>query len=163
MYGSVANKVENTVHPPQQPQGPLTRKNYLIDAIYNGLWFLILFNFLYAAMYYLTPAAAKQDGAAGITCIILSSVVAGAGMPIVTQLFAPGVKHRQNALLRSLLMVAMFAVWMVVFYGSNLLPRVVNPVVPPIINLIIGLVGTGLMLFMRARYTITSGLFAGRK
>ncbi|WP_413627729.1 DUF1129 family protein [Fructilactobacillus vespulae] len=163
MYGTVAEKVENIVNPPAKPVGPMTKERYLIDASYNVLWFMILFMFMYAAMFFMAPDQAKQGGVAGITSIILSSIIAGAGMPVVTQLFAPGVKHKYNAFIRLLLMIVAFAAWMVIFYSSNALPRVINPVVSPIINIIIGALAVVGVIYMRAKYTITSGLFTGRR
>ncbi|WP_429970477.1 DUF1129 domain-containing protein [Fructilactobacillus sp. Tb1] len=163
LYGTVTEKVTNTVNPPRKPAGPMTKERYIIDASYNVLWFLILFSFMYAAMFWVSPAQAKQGGVAGITCIILSSVIAGVGMPVVTQLFAPGVKHKYNGLVRSIMMVALFMVWMMVFYGTNMLPAGLNPVVSPIVNVVIGALALVGVLYMRTKYTITSGLFAGRR
>ncbi|ANZ57378.1 hypothetical protein BGL34_05530 [Fructilactobacillus lindneri] len=163
LYGSVDHAVAMVVNPPKKPMGPMTPERYAIDAGYNVLWFLVLFNFLYGAMFFLSPAAANQGGSAGITCIFISSIVAGIGMPAVTQLFAPGVKHKHNGVVRAGMMALMFVIWMLIFYGSNMLPRVINPVVSPIVNIVIGIIGVGLILLMRSKFTITSGLFAGRK
>lgn len=163
LYGTVTEKVAMTVNPPRKPAGPLTKERYLIDASYNILWFLILFSFMYATMFWVSPVQAKQGGVAGITSIILSSVLAGIGMPVVTQLFAPGVKHKHNALIRSIMMVGLFMIWMVVFYGTNLLPAGLNPVVSPIVDVVIGILALVGVLYMRTKYTITSGLFAGRR
>ncbi|WP_395317770.1 DUF1129 family protein [Fructilactobacillus frigidiflavus] len=163
LYGTVTEKVTLTVNPPRKPAGPMTRERYVIDASYNVLWFLILFSFMYAAMFWVSPAQAKQGGVAGITSIILSSVVAGIGMPVITQLFAPGVKHKYNGLIRSIMMVLLFMIWMIVFYGTNLLPAGLNPVVSPIVDVVIGVLALVGVLYMRTKYTITSGLFAGRR
>lgn len=163
LYGTVTEQVNQIVNPPRKPAGPMTRERYLIDASYNVLWFLILFSFMYAAMFWVSPAQAKQGGVAGITSIILSSVVAGIGMPVITQLFAPGVKHKYNGLIRSIMMIGLFMIWMVVFYGTNLLPAGLNPVVSPIVDVVIGALALVGVLYMRTKYTITSGLFAGRR
>ncbi|USS88809.1 DUF1129 family protein [Fructilactobacillus cliffordii] len=163
LYGTVTDKVEHTLNPPKEPAGPMTKERYLTDATYNFLWFLILFNFMYGIMALMAPASAQQSGAAGITCIILSSLVAGAGMPFITQLFAPDVQHKHNWFVRAGIMALLFLIWMLVFYGTNLLPRMINPVVNPIINIVIGAIGVVAILYMRSRFKITSGIFAGRK
>ncbi|USS84841.1 DUF1129 domain-containing protein [Fructilactobacillus myrtifloralis] len=163
LYGTVTEKLKVTLNPPKEPAGPMTKERYLTDATYNFLWFLILFNFMYGAMAFMAPDSANQAGAAGITCIVLSSIVAGLGMPFVTQLFAPDVQHKHNWLVRAGMMALMFLVWMLVFYGSNLLPRIINPVVNPIVNIVIGVIGVVAILYMRSRFKITSGIFAGRR
>ncbi|USS93506.1 DUF1129 domain-containing protein [Fructilactobacillus ixorae] len=163
LYGTVTEKLKVTLNPPKEPAGPMTKKRYLTDATYNFLWFLILFNFMYGAIAFMAPASTNRAGAAGITCIVISSIVAGLGMPFVTQLSAPDVQHKHHWLVRAGMMAVMFLVWMLVFYGSNLLPRIINPVVNPIVNIVIGVIGVVAILYMRSRFKITSGIFAGRR
>ncbi|KRN42947.1 DUF1129 family protein [Fructilactobacillus fructivorans] len=162
LYGTVTQKVELTIHPPKKPQ-KLTPMTYVIDATYNFLWFLVLFCFLYAAMFFINSSQASKGGVMGITGIFVSSIVAGVGMPLMTNLFAPGVKHKYNGIIRALMMVLLFAIWMLVFFGGTYIPRIINPITGPIVDTVIGVIGIAGILYMRHRFPITNGLFTGNR
>lgn len=157
-YGSVAHRIHLILHPPKKLV-PINH-NYWPNAIYNVLIFFIMFNVLYGITYLISKQAQNQKGAAGFVGLLITSIVAGLGMPIITRLFDDRIKHQHNGLVRGLVMILMFVAWMAVFYLSTRLPRMLNPVLNPWINIALAIVSLGAAFWVHHRYDVTSAFHA---
>ena len=153
-YGTVQQRIHSILHPPKKVV-PMNH-NYWPNAIYNMLIFFIMFNVLYGITYLISRRAAGEKGAAGFVGLVLTSVVAGLGMPIITRLFDDRIKHTHNGLVRGLVMVGMFLAWMAVFYLSSMLPRPLNPVFNPWINIALAIVSIGAAFWVHQKYDVSS-------
>ena len=160
-YGTVAHKVHVIVHPPKK-KVPMNH-NYWPNAFYNMIIFFCLFNILYGITYLLSSKAEGQKGAAGFIGLLVTSVVAGLGMPIITRLFDDRIKHRYNGLIRGLVMIVMFLLWMAVFYLTARLPRVLNPILNPWINIALAVVGVAGAFWIHTKYNVTSAFRSPRR
>lgn len=156
MWGSVDEKVENIVNPPKK-EGTLSSE-YWPNAIYNMFLFFMIFTLLYGITYFVSPKSGKES-MMGITGIILSAGIAGLGMPVISQLFDPKIKHKQSGWQRVLIMVGFFLVWMIVFFAAGIMPRAINPILNPIVYLVLGGASIGVVLYLKRRYNIRGGLF----
>lgn len=156
MWGSVEQKVQNTVHPPKKAAS--FSNDYWPNAIYNMILFFMIFTLLYGVSYFISPKNGRQ-AMMGITGIILSAVIAGLGMPVISRLFDPNIKHKYSGIVRVLIMVAFFIIWMAIFFAAGLIPSVINPVLNPIIYLVLGVAAIGVTIWYKRRYQITGGLF----
>lgn len=157
MWGTVEQKVQNTVNPPQKSVG-VTGANYWPNAAYNALMFFMIFTLLYG----ITSMMAKNPNTnttMGITGIVLSSLVAGATIPFVSNVFDPKVKHRYSGWVRILMLLGLFLVWMVIFFGAAVIPRVINPIMNPITDIVMGVIAAAGMWLLKQRYEISSTIF----
>ncbi|MCF6515206.1 DUF1129 family protein [Lactobacillus sp. S2-2] len=158
LFGTVDEKIQNIVNPPQK-QAPWSKKLYFLTAGYNFLWIFSILSIMYAITYYFASAQTKDGGALGALATILIAVVVGLSMPMMTRLFAPNVKHNLSVLMRILLMVGVFLGWMLIFTLVAMIPHsIINPV-NPFVYMVFGVLGIAGILFMRSKYTIRNGSF----
>ncbi|CAM3117589.1 DUF1129 family protein [Lentilactobacillus buchneri] len=157
MWGTVDQKIETTVHPPARPADP--RRDYWKNAGYNAVLFLTIFFLMYGVLWFLPTKGGQHSPMMGITGILISAAVAGLGIPIVTMMFTPGVKHRFSIWIRIILVVLFLIVWMGIFTLSSILPPVLNPVLNPIVYIVLGVLSGVAAFFVRRRFNITGGVF----
>lgn len=160
-YGTVAHRIHLIVHPPKKVV-PMN-KNYWPNAIYNMVIFFVLFNILYGITYMISKQTSQQKGAAGFVGLLVTSIVAGLGMPIITRLFDDHIKHTHSGWLRALAMIGMFLAWMAVFYLTAMMPRVLNPVFAPWVDLVMAAVGIVVAIWMHQKYNVASGFAKPRR
>lgn len=157
MWGTVDQKIETTVHPPARPADP--RRDYWKNAGYNAVLFLTIFFLMYGVLWFLPTKGGQHSPMMGITGILISAAVAGLGIPIVTMMFTPGVKHRFSIWIRIILVVLFLIVWMEIFTLSSILPPVLNPVLNPIVYIVLGVLSGVAAFFVKRRFNITGGVF----
>jgi len=157
MWGTVDQKIETTVHPPARPADP--RRDYWKNAGYNAVLFLTIFFLMYGVLWFLPTKGGQHSPMMGITGILISAAVAGLGIPIVTMMFTPGVKHRFSIWIRIILVVLFLIVWMGIFTLSSILPPVLNPVLNPIVYIVLGVLSGVAAFFVKRRFNITGGVF----
>lgn len=156
MWGTVDQKVENTVHPPARPADP--KRDYWKNAGYNAILFLTIFFLMYGIIYFL-PTKGGAQPMMGITGIFISAAVAGLGIPIVTMMFAPNIQHRYSIWIRIILVILFLAVWMGIFTVSSILPPVLNPVLSPYVYIVLGVLSGVGSFYVKRHYNITGGVF----
>lgn len=157
MWGTVDQKIETTVHPPARPADP--RRDYWKNAGYNAVLFLTIFFLMYGVLWFLPTKGGQHSPMMGITGILISAAVAGLGIPIVTMMVTPGVKHRFSIWIRIILVVLFLIVWMGIFTLSSILPPVLNPVLNPIVYIVLGVLSGVAAFFVKRRFNITGGVF----
>ncbi|MGP3640896.1 DUF1129 domain-containing protein [Lentilactobacillus hilgardii] len=155
MWGTVDQRIQRVLNPPKRK--PDIKRDYWPNAFYNMLLFFVIFTFMYGITFFFTKSSAR--GMMGITGIVLSSIIAGLGIPALTMLIQPGVKHKYPLWLRIIFMVLFFVVWMGVFFFAGLIPAVINPVLNPYVYIALGAVGVVGAFFVKRNFQITGGLF----
>ncbi|GAF37435.1 hypothetical protein FD41_GL001567 [Lentilactobacillus farraginis DSM 18382 = JCM 14108] len=155
MWGTVDQKVQSVLNPPKRPADP--RRDYWPNAFYNMLLFFVIFTFLYGIMFFFSKGNAR--GTMGITGIVVTSIIAGLGIPAMTMLIQPGVKHKYPLWLRIIFMILFLVVWMGIFFTASFIPAVINPVLNPYVYIGLGVIGVVGAFFVKRNFRITGGLF----
>ncbi|CAJ1229463.1 DUF1129 domain-containing protein [Levilactobacillus zymae] len=161
LYGDIASRVAYVVDGPKREAetkvfgGP----DYWPNMAYNALTFFMIFTLLFGVMYLFSPKLMQTSSPVGITAILVSALIAGFLLPVMPKLFDPKIKHRFNGWIRFLFTLLGFAVWMVLFYFAQLLPKAINPVLMPWPSIIVGLLSIAGMVWLRRRYNIRGGFF----
>ncbi|WP_054732362.1 DUF1129 domain-containing protein [Lentilactobacillus parafarraginis] len=155
MWGTVDQKVQSILNPPKPK--PDARRDYWPNAAYNALLFFVIFTFLYGITFFFTKTGTR--GMMGITGIILSAAVAGLGIPLMTMLIQPGVKHKYPLWIRIIMMIGFFIVWMAIFFFAGMIPAVINPILNPYVYIGLGVIGVVAAYFVKRNFQITGGLF----
>jgi uncharacterized membrane-anchored protein len=151
----VDQKVQSILNPPKPK--PDARRDYWPNAAYNALLFFVIFTFLYGITFFFTKTGTR--GMMGITGIILSAAVAGLGIPLMTMLIQPGVKHKYPLWIRIIMMIGFFIVWMAIFFFAGMIPAVINPILNPYVYIGLGVIGVVAAYFVKRNFQITGGLF----
>jgi uncharacterized membrane-anchored protein len=100
----------------------------------------------------------------GLLTLVLSSMFGGYAFYLmykfVYQYDRPGAdkSKRPGWLKTGVILVASMFLWIVVFAGSSMLPRVINPVLDPIIVIILGGAAIGVRHLLKKKYNIRSSL-----
>ncbi|MHA8110613.1 DUF1129 family protein [Lactobacillaceae bacterium Melli_B4] len=161
LYGTVEQRIDFIMNPPKEKETITT--GYWPNAFYNFFVFFALFSLLYGITFLISKNPTQQQSASGIVGIFLIAAITGMGMPIITKLFDPNVKHTHSGWARAGLMLLMVLAWLILFYGVVLLPTAINPVLPPYVNIGLAVVSFGVSIWMHSKYTITTGLFTPRQ
>lgn len=157
MWGTVDQKLQNTVHPPARPADP--RRDYWKNAGYNAVLFLTIFFLMYGVLYFLPTKGGQHSPMMGITGILISAAIAGLGIPVVTMMFTPEVKHKYSVWIRIILVILFLIVWMGIFTVSSILPPIMNPVLNPIVYIVLGVLSGLASFYIKRRFRITGGVF----
>ncbi|WP_268913536.1 DUF1129 family protein [Lentilactobacillus sp. SPB1-3] len=155
LWGTVDQKIDSVVNPPKKAADPIT--DYWPNAGYNTLLFFTIFTLLYGVTALFSKSA--QATTMGISGIILSSIIAGLGIPLMTVLIAPGVKHKYSLPIRIIFIAAFFVLWMAVFFVAGLIPHAINPILNSYVYIALGVISIGGSVYVKRRFNITGGLF----
>ncbi len=155
MWGTVDERVQQILNPPKPK--PDARRDYWPNAMYNALLFFVIFTFLYGITFFFAKGGTK--GMMGITGIILSSIIAGLGIPAMTMVIQPGVKHKYPLWMRIIGLIGFLVVWIGIFFLAGLIPPVLSPVLNPYVYLALGIIGAVGAFFVKRNFNITGGLF----
>ena len=156
MWGTVEERIQFIVNPPKRKPDP--KRDYWPNSGYNALLFFMIFTFMYGIISFF-PAKNGPQPVMGITGIILSAAIAGVGIPLVTMMFTPGVKHKYSIWIRIVIMILFVVVWMGIFTGAAMLPAVINPALNRYVYIALGLLSAGGSWWYKRNFNITGGLF----
>lgn len=78
----------------------------------------------------------------------------------MTRLFDDRIKHKYNGFVRFLIMIGLFLAWMAVFYLSALLPRPLNPVFSPWVNIALAVISIAAAFWVHHKYNVSSAFHA---
>ncbi|GHP13442.1 membrane protein [Lentilactobacillus fungorum] len=156
MWGTVEQRVQAVLNPPKRKPDP--KRDYWPNAGYNALLFLMIFTFMYGIIGFF-PSKGHPQPVMGITGILISAAIAGVGIPLVTMMFTPGVKHKYSIWIRIAIMIVFVVVWMGVFTGAAMLPAVINPALNSYAYIVLGLLSAGGSWWYKRHFSITGGLF----
>ncbi|GAK47623.1 uncharacterized membrane-bound protein conserved in bacteria [Secundilactobacillus oryzae JCM 18671] len=155
MYGSVQERVDYVVNGPAK--GPGADDPYWPSAFYNGLIFFMIFNVMFGAIMLFSPKTAAGSQPVGIVSILISSALAGLALPYMSTIFDPKRKHSQSIWTRLLIVIALFIVWMSLFYLTSAIPPVANPILKTWPSIIVGVASGAGALWIRRQYGLKKG------
>ncbi|KRM59567.1 DUF1129 domain-containing protein [Secundilactobacillus malefermentans] len=155
MYGDVSERIDYVVNGPAKD--PNADDPYWPSALYNGLIFFMIFNVMFGAIMLLSPKTAASSQPVGIVSIFISSALAGLALPYMSTIFDPKRKHKQSIWVRLLVVIALFVVWMGLFYITSAIPSVANPVLQSWPAVIVGVLSGGGALLIRRQYGLKKG------
>ncbi|MHC5373198.1 DUF1129 domain-containing protein [Enterococcus sp. LJL120] len=161
LYGTVSESVEQIMNKPKESKVNAPVMMWLD----NFLLFLGIFAAIFGLMNQF--AASSNSGSFGLVTLIVGAAAGGWVMYLmykyVYQYDRPGAdKSKKPKMWKSmLLMVGATLIWLVAFTASGLLPAVINPVLDPIVMLVLGAAVLGLRWYLKKRLGIV-GMFSMR-
>ncbi|TPR13051.1 DUF1129 family protein [Apilactobacillus timberlakei] len=156
LYGTVEERIDFIMNPPKKPTKLMD--NFWPNAVYNMLFFGIIFNILYGITLLISKGG-QVEQSAGIVSIIVLSMLSGIIMPLLTRMLDSNVQHTYSGWMRALFMLLIIIAWVLSFTLSMSIPRAINPVVPFYVNFVIAAVAIGFAIYVYRKYTITVNFF----
>lgn len=136
--------------------------NFAPNAIFNALFFFVIFNLLYGITL-LIQTNAKEKQSVGILSLVLISLVFGIFMPIMTRLLDGNVKHKYSGLVRFGLLILSVIVWIGAFMVIVSIPQAgINVAVSPIVNFILAAISAFAAFWIHKNYEITVNVMTPR-
>jgi len=146
-------------------RGPQPQSSYKLLALDNGLMFFNIFAFMFGLMSVFSPKsmAADQTGTSGILAIILVAISGGLLFAWVTKALSPAKKgeEKKPVWYKILSVVAALVAWIAIYFAASLLPGMINPTLPGIAYIVLAVLGFLADMYVRRRYNIVGGAFAG--
>jgi uncharacterized membrane-anchored protein len=153
LYGSVTVKINSLLHAPKAP----VKTSIQLQMLDNGLIFLIMYLAINGISAYF--AKGKATGI-GITSIVITAVLAGVIMTYPMR-YTQMPKDQRPPFWKMALIVVGLTLLFVAAYGVTILiPAVLNPVVPAIVQIVIAALLIGVRIYLKRRFKI-SGTFFG--
>ena len=155
--GRKANATEATPAPGYATYGfwPL-----LVD---NAIAFFMMFSFMFGLTLLFSKASQTGSaGAAGITSLVLTSLLGGFFFAVVTMTLAPKKDGSKTpVLLKILISVGAFVLWFLAYLGFSYLPAVINPLLPGWLYLVFAVIAFIGFRFWRVKTGIQGGFLGG--
>ncbi|UQS84962.1 DUF1129 domain-containing protein [Apilactobacillus apisilvae] len=157
LYGTVEQRIDFIMNPPKKPISMMD--NFWPNAVYNMLFFYIIFNILYGITMLMSKNSANEQSV-GIISITVLSILSGILIPLLTRMMDSNVKHKYSGWTRVLFLLLIIVAWIAAFAISMGIPKgIINPVVPFYVNFILAVISIGLAIYVYKKYTITVNFF----
>jgi len=129
----------------------------------NALAFFMMFSFMFGLTLLFSKANQQGSaGAAGITSLVLTSLLGGALFAIVTQVLAPSKDGTKTAgWIKVVVSVAAFVGWFLAYMGFAFLPAIINPLLPGWVYLVLAVVAFIGFRFWRVKTGMQGGFLGG--
>ncbi|MDR3242044.1 MAG: DUF1129 domain-containing protein [Lactobacillaceae bacterium] len=160
LYGTPADAlgVKLTSNRQANPGTAYGDYKYLDLTIDNTLTFLMLFSMMFGiTLMFQKQTAGSTPGAAGITALLITSVLGGLLFAFGTKAIASGIKKVWSLLTA----VAAFVLWFAIYLGVAMLPAVVNPILPGFVYIAIAVATFFGFRAWRKKTGITGGFLGG--
>lgn len=153
LYGPVNQKVAALLNAPKKPK----KVSFKIQVADNAAIFLIMYLAISGLFAFFAKSKAAQG--VGITSTIVTAALAGLIMTYPT-IYAQMPKDKRPAFWKMILVVISLSIAFMLVYGLTIfIPRGLNPVLPPIVNLILAAVGFLIRWYLKRRYHYSGTLF----
>ncbi|CAI2633750.1 DUF1129 family protein [Apilactobacillus kunkeei] len=160
LYGTVEERINFIMNPPKKKISMMD--NFAPNAIFNALFFFVIFNLLYGITL-MIQTNAKDKQSVGILSLVLISLVFGIFMPIMTRLLDGKVKHKYSGLVRFGLLILSVIVWIGAFMVIVSIPQSgINVAVSPIVNFILAAISAFAAFWIHKNYEITVNVMTPR-
>src|SRR5699024_4951489 len=130
-------------------------------AVDNAIAFFMMFSFMFGLTLIFSGMKSSADGsagAAGITSLILTSVLGGIFFSAVTLTLAPRRDGKHVSFLKKAsVTVGSFAIWFLAYLGFAFLPPVINPLLPGWVYLVIAALAFVGFRYWRSKTGIKGG------
>ncbi|MBM7712079.1 DUF1129 domain-containing protein [Enterococcus xiangfangensis] len=160
LFGTVSERLDAIVNKPVEKKKSTTASLMWLDN------FLLLFGMLgiVSGVMGLFVSRGTQPVTYGITALVVASAIGGIVFYMmylfVYQYDQPGAdKSKKPKTWKTVLMLASVTlVWFLVFNGAALLPATLNPILDPIVLVIVSALALGLRYYLKKRFGIISSL-----
>lgn len=152
LYGSVTVKINHLLHAPKPP----VKTSLQLQMLDNGLIFLIMYLAINGVSAYF--AKGKATGI-GITSIVITAVLAGVIMTYPMRYSQMPKAQRPPFWKMALIVVGLTLVFVAAYGVTILIPSVLNPVLPPIVQLVIAGILIAVRIYLKRRFKITGTFF----
>ncbi|MBD1501437.1 DUF1129 family protein [Weissella cibaria] len=125
----------------------------------NAIAFFMMFSFMFGLTLMFSKAnQAGSAGAAGITSLVLTSLLGGVFFAAVTMTLAPSKDGVQTPLWKKIVVsVGAFVLWFLAYMGFAYLPSIINPLLPGWVYLILAVLAFIGFRFWRVKTGIQGG------
>ncbi|KAF1302677.1 MULTISPECIES: DUF1129 domain-containing protein [Enterococcus] len=161
LFGTVSERTEAILSAPAEKE----ESSPVLMWLDNTLLLLGLFSVMIGLMSFI---AKGQGQSYGMLALLLAAMVGGWVFYLmykyIYQYERKGADKSQRPKLWKtiLLLVPSFLLWIIVFSSSPLLPKAINPVLDPIITIVIGAAAFGLRYYLKKKYHIVGSLSVPR-
>lgn len=143
------------------PKGPgLFDFSFLDEFVDTSLWVFVLFSIIYSVFgLFINSNSQNASGNLGIVTIILISIYGGFLYVYALRrlIFDPQVSERPMSFGRRIIyLIAIVVLWVIGFMALSIIPKQINPILPPIFCLIIGGIGYLIIRFWRQKTGLPS-------
>ncbi|MGX7351975.1 hypothetical protein RU97_GL002324 [Enterococcus canis] len=158
LFGTVSEHTKSILEKPE----PLNQATTLQMWLDNTLMLLGVLSIMVSIMELLAKGRANPYG---LLTLILSSMAGGFVFLImyktIYQYERPGAdKSKRPGFLKSgLILVASVLIWLAVFAGASLLPATINPILDPMIVILIGAAALAFRFWYKKKYNISGSFF----
>ena len=160
LYGTVEERINFIMNPPKKKISMMD--NFAPNAIFNALFFFVIFNLLYGITL-MIQTNAKDKQSVGILSLVLISLVFGIFMPIMTRLLDVNDKNKNSGLVRFGLLILSVIVWIGAFMVIVSIPQAgINIAVSPIVNFILAAISAFAAFWIHKNYEITVNVMTPR-
>lgn len=162
MFGTPTQHAHDLLHPKKKDtnQSVADQSTWLLAAD-NALIFFAIFTGMFAIMSWISPKSldVSINGSSGITAIVVISILGGLIFAVVAKMMMPrkvnGKVKRRPFWQRTLVVLGGLVLWMVIYFGGNILPNAINPRPNRYVYLVCALVGLGGDIYFRRRYHVS--------
>ncbi|KRM24277.1 DUF1129 domain-containing protein [Latilactobacillus graminis] len=153
LYGPVTTKINQLLHAPQKPK----QTSLQLQMLDNGLIFLIMYlAFNGIAAYFSKKGSATSIG---ITSIVITAALAGVIMTYPMR-YTQMPKEQRPPFWKMALVVIGLTLAFVVAYGVTIMiPSFLNPVILPMIQVVVAVILIGVRIYIKRRFKITGTFF----
>ncbi|MFD1421493.1 DUF1129 domain-containing protein [Lactiplantibacillus songbeiensis] len=163
LYGTVQERVQAIIEGPKKDPAQQAQANYWVTALDNGLMLFMIFCLMYGAIALFNKgphAYGSQNGANGITAILVTSIVGGLGVAKLFQYLQPAKGKKKVPMWRKIFWsILAVIVWMMVFTLTAALPKGMNPSLNGIVYLVLAAIVFGIRLWLKRRFNIANSMF----
>lgn len=170
MFGTPTQHAHDLLHPKKKEttQTAADQPTWMLAAD-NALIFFAIFTGMFAIMGWVSPRslAVKINGSSGITAIVLISILGGLIFSVVAKAMLPrkvnGKTKRRPFWQRTLIVLGGLVLWMVIYFGGNILPNAINPRPDKVVYLVCALVGLGADIWFRRQFHVSGILGSAQR
>ncbi|MFD1672419.1 DUF1129 domain-containing protein [Agrilactobacillus yilanensis] len=156
LYGPPVAKANSIVNAPEPPK----KLTFWVKALDSILLFAIfMFAFAALSMYTAKNRDPQQLKSFGLLSLILITTVAGGGLAFVQEKISAPKEQRLAIWKLILLFVGIMAAMFLLVSVGLILPDVINPVLPAVVDIVVAVALFGIRFYIRRRYGIKGNIF----
>ena len=153
LFGTVSQQAQKILSGPGEQQ--VGEATHWQTGIVNGLLFAAIFVLASAYQVWQNP---DEVAAIGVSTMVLNYVMAILMMTLLSKYMPKPGQKKINYLKYAGLAFGWMIVWFVAILLFTQLPTVVNPVLPPLVNVVIGAATIALRFYWKRKWQVRTGL-----
>jgi uncharacterized membrane-anchored protein len=154
LYGPVTVAMNALLHAPK----PVKKASLGLQMLDNSLIFLMMYLAFNGIASYFSKKGSSTS--IGITSIIITAVLAGVIMTYPMR-YTQMPKDKRPPFWKMALVIVGLTLAFVVAYGATIaIPQFLNPVLPPIVQIVLAVIFFGVRMYLKRRFNITGSFFS---